>query len=89
MRTHFLSTLSHLERVVHRHDNLYLHTRSSTHGKGDGSNKNWTWKNGIDRTICRKPAGKATARVTTTTKSGMGSVGVRKRYKYSPYYFCL
>jgi hypothetical protein len=51
-RTHFLSTLSHLERVSHRPDNLLLlstglttrfFTLSSTHGHGDGSNKNWTW----------------------------------------------
>jgi hypothetical protein len=66
-RTHFLNTLSHLERVAHRPDNLLLlstglttlllHSRSSTHGHGDGNKKNWTWGNGTDRTICRQPPG--------------------------------
>jgi hypothetical protein len=55
-RYHFLNTLSHLERVSHMHDNLLLHTHSSTHGKGDGNNIKWTWGNGIDRKIRRKPA---------------------------------
>jgi hypothetical protein len=73
-RTHFLNTLSHLERVSHRPDNLLLlsmepdnlllHSRSSTHGHGDGNNKNWTWGMVLTGQYVGNPQGTGTTRVS-------------------------
>jgi hypothetical protein len=41
--------------------------------QGDGNNIKWMWGNGTNRKIHRKLVGIGTMRVTTTTKSGMGS----------------
>jgi hypothetical protein len=65
MRTHLLSTLSHLERVAHKLGNLLLHFLYSTHRHGDGRKIKWTWEMIQIGKNTGNPQGIGVARVST------------------------
>jgi hypothetical protein len=72
---------------IHGPDNPLLHSRSSTHGHSDGSNKNWMWETVQTGQNAGNPQGTGVARVSTQVCCRGLGLGIQQWRTWSLFLF--